>query len=141
MAFEIVWNDVLAVVKDPDANAVLAAFSVPEQDVILEETECYVPETYGKLTKTLRRYWAAHVAVQTIVEPAGEGSNTNESIGSVNAGRNQAVNNPQASEGGLETIYGRTYHEYRQDFRKSRIIPFGLFSNNQVTGLGKDAPE
>ena len=140
MAFEIIWDDVLAVVKDEDANAVLAAFSVPEQDVILEETECYVPETYGKLTKTLRRYWAAHIAVQTVVEPAGEGSNTNENIGSVNAGRNQAVNNPQADEGHLETVYGRTFNEYRTNFMKTRIIAFGLFSNNRIEGVKKDTP-
>jgi len=140
MAFEIFWVDVLAVVKDVEANAELAAFSVPDQDVILEETECYVPETYGKLTKVLRRYWAAHVAVQTIIEPAGEGANTNESIGTVNAGRNQAVNNPQADEGGLETVYGRTFHVLRDNFVKTRIISFGIFSGGRIEGVKKDTP-
>lgn len=140
MAFEIVWADVLAVVKDAVANAKLAAFSEPDQDVILEETECYVPETYGKLTKTLRRYWAAHVAVQTIVEPAGDGAFTSESIGSVNSSKNQPVNNPQADQGHLETAYGRTFHVLRENFMKTRIISFGIFSGGRIEGVKKDTP-
>ncbi len=140
MAFEIVWEDVLITAKEAVINAQLVAFTVPEQDAIIEEAECFVPETYGKLTKILRRYYAAHIAAQSLVEPAGEGANTNESIGSVSSGRNQAVNNPQADEGILETVYGRMYAEYIKDFKEHRIVAFGTFANNRLEGFKKDAP-
>lgn len=139
MAFEIVWDDVLATAKSIKDK--LALFTVAEQNIIIEEAECHVPETYGKLTKTLRRYWAAHIAEQSTLESAGEGAFTGESIGSVSSSKNQPVNNPQADQGQLETTYGRTYDYYIRKFRKHNIISFGLFSNNQLTGLGKNAPE
>lgn len=149
MAFEIVWTtDVLNLVKEADANAALAAFTVPQQDLILAEAYLEVPEFLwdkedtgsGGWTRILRTYWAAHIAVQSTIESAGEGANTSENIGSVSSSNNQSVNNPSAKEGDLETHYGRTYFNYRQKLRGRNIVAFGTVTGGQSTGFKKNIP-
>lgn len=133
MANEITWDDVLATAKAEAED--LSTFSASEQEMILEETYCHVPDNYGCYTKILRRYWAADRAVQSLVLAAGEGAKTNENIGSVSAGQNQPVNNPTAEQGHLETTYGRSYYYYITEYRKRYTIPFGIYSAGKVSGL------
>jgi hypothetical protein len=129
MAYEIIWQDVLDTAKDEATN--LAAFTVPQQTMILDETYCAVPETYGDWTLI----YAAHIAVQSTLESAGEGARTSESIGGVSSNKNQPVNNPSAKESLLETTYGRQYWTYLETFKKRFTIGYGLYSNGRLTGF------
>ena len=139
MAYSITWQDVLDTAKDE--VDVLSAFTASQQQMILDETYCFVPETYGDWTPIMRRYFAAHIAVQSTLESAGEGAYTTESIGGVSASKNQPVNNPAADQPILETIYGRQYWHMLQEYKKRFIIPFGVCgSNNVITGLPKILP-
>lgn len=140
MAFEITWDLVLATAKDESDN--LAAFTVPEQTIILDETYLEVPAIYGDgWTQTLRRYWAAHIAVQSMLESAGEGALTSEAIGGVSANKNQPVNNPGAKEGHLETTYGRTYFNYLENWKASRTVSFGILNNARLEGFARSTEE
>lgn len=135
MAYEITWAHVLATAKS--IRDKLADFTVEEQEIIIDEANCHVPETYGKLTKTLRRYWAAHIAEQSTLESAGEGAFTTESIGGVSSSKNQPVNNPQANEGHLETTYGRMYQHYIDQFKEHSIVGFGIYTGGGLKGFSK----
>ena len=135
MAYEITWEDVLATAKSISDK--LATFTPEEQEMIIEETNCHVPETYGKLTKILRRYWAAHIAEQSTLDSAGEGAYTSESIGGITSSKNQPVNNPQADQGHLETTYGRMYYHYIEQFKQNNIVSFGIYSGGRLQGFSK----
>lgn len=139
MAYEIVWDDVLATAKSI-ANK-LAAFTVPKQEIIIDEANCHVPETYGKLTKILRRYWAAHIAEQSTLESAGEGAYTSEVIGAISSAKNQPVNNPSAKEYWGETHYGRAYYNYIVNFKANNIVSFGIYSGGRLKGFSKHIQE
>lgn len=139
MAFEITWDDVLATGKAIADK--LALFSEFEQELVIDEVNCHVPETYGKLTKTLRRLWATHVAEQSTLESAGEGAYTSEVIGSISSAKNQPVNNPSAKEYWGETHYGRGYYNYIIDFQKHNIASFGIFSGGRLKGFSKHIRE
>lgn len=138
-AYEITWDDVLATAKAIAPK--LADFTLEEQELIIDEVNCHVPETYGKLTKILRRYWAAHVAEQSTLESAGEGAYTSDVIGAISSAKNQPVNNPNAKEYWGETHYGRAYFNYIADFRKHNIVSFGIFSGGQLQGFSKHIQE
>ncbi len=134
MACEITWDEVKAVAKVISAE--LEAFTTVERDLVLEEVYEEVPAIYGDpLTKILRRYYAAHVAANQLVETAGEGAFTSETIGSVVFGKNQPVNNPQASEEYYETVYGRRYESKKAKFSKRNVIAFGVCVNGDIQGL------
>lgn len=139
MAFEITWDDVLATAKSIADK--LENFTPEEQEIIIDETNCHVPETYGKLTKILRRYWAAHVAEQSTLESAGEGAYTTEVIGSISSAKNQPVNNPNAKEYWGETHYGRAYFNLIADFTKHNIVSFGIYSGGRLKGFSKHIPD
>lgn len=133
MAYEITWQNVLDTAKSEAAT--LAAFSAPQQQLILDETYCAVPPVYGSWTPTMRRYYAAHIAVQSTLESAGEGAITTESIGSVSFNKNQPVNNPQADQPLLETIYGRQYWQMLTDFKDRYQVSFGVYSGGKISGF------
>lgn len=139
MGLLIDWDDVKAVAKSIETE--LDAIPIDEQTAILNQACVHVPEIYGGYTKPMQQYWAAHVAAQTFVLPAGEGAETTENIGSVSAARNQPVNNPHADQGHLETVYGRQYQYYLDVFKKRSTIAFGLFSNNEISGFPKGNPQ
>ena len=133
MAYEITWQNVIDTAKD-EAEA-LTAFTPEQQTLILEETYCAVPSTYGDWTPIMRRYYAAHIAVQSTLESAGEGAYTTENIGSISANKNQPVNNPQADQPLLETTYGRHYWQYLQDYKKRFVGGLGVYSGGKIHGL------
>lgn len=139
MAYEITWDDVLATAKSIEDK--LALFTPEEQEMIIDEVNCHVPETYGKLTKILRRYWAAHVAEQSTLESAGEGAYTSEVIGSINSAKNQPINNPSAKEYWGETHYGRAYFNYIVNFQTHNIVSFGIYSGGRLKGFSKHTRE
>jgi len=138
MAYEITWDDVLATAKSIEDK--LALFTAEEQEMIIDEANCHVPETYGKLTKILRRYWAAHVAEQSTLESAGEGAFTTEVIGSISSAKNQPVNNPTADQYWGETHYGRAYFNYIKNFKANNIVSFGIYSGGKLQGFKKNIP-
>ena len=134
MANEITWEEVKAVAKII-AND-LEAFTETERTLVLEETYDTVKDVYGcPLTKVLRRYRAAHIAANQLIEIAGEGAITSETIGSVTFGKNQPVNNPTANHEELETIYGRRYYDLLEMWRKRNTVSFGVYSEGQILGL------
>lgn len=139
MAFEITWDDVkrtAKIIKDK-----LDLFDVDEQNLILAEANCEVPEVYGDgWTQILRRYWAAHIAEQSTLETAGEGAIVSAVIGSISSAKNQPVNNPSAKEYWGETHYGRAYFNYIQKFREHNIVAFGTFGSGQLKGFQKNIP-
>lgn len=139
MAYEITWEDVKNTAKIIADK--LDTFTTPQRELILEEANCHVPESYGgKWTKILRRYWAAHIAEQSTLETAGEGAITSDVIGSISASKNQPVNNPQASEPHLETTYGRMYDYYLKRFQARNIVGFGVYSQGRLQGFKKNIP-
>lgn len=148
MAFEITWDNVLNIAKNPIESAKLTAFTAPQREDILLEAYLEVPEFLwdkedtgsGGWTRRLRTYWAAHIAIQSTLESAGEGAYTSETIGSVSSNKNQPVNNPNAKQGDLETHYGRTYFRYREKLAKNNIVAFGIFNSGQLKGFKKNIP-
>ncbi len=139
MAFEITWDDVKLTAKIIADK--LEDFTAPARQMILDEANCHVPESYGeKWTMILRRYWAAHIAEQSTLETAGEGAITSDVIGSISSSKNQPVNNPQASEPHLETTYGRMYDYYLRKFQSRNIVAFGVYSQGRLQGFKKNIP-
>lgn len=135
MAFEITWDDVKATAKII-ATEKLDLFTETEQDLILNEANLEVPETYGDgWTQILRRYWAAHIAEQSTLETAGEGAIVSAVIGAISSSKNQPVNNPGAKEYWGETHYGRAYFHYVEKFKKRQIVAFSTLNGGQLTTL------
>jgi predicted Fe-S protein YdhL (DUF1289 family) len=111
--YSITWEDVLMTARFERAN--WEGYSPSEQAMVLEEATARVPETvYGTMTKIARRYFAAHLASMMDQVSAGQGTNATESIGSVSGSTTMPVNNPQATENLLSTIYGRQFYEVRR---------------------------
>jgi hypothetical protein len=137
MTFEITWDEVKDTAKDIADE--LELFTTAQRDLVLEEAYCKVPEdVYSETTtRILRRFWAAHVAANSLLDPAGEGALTSESIGSVSSNRNQPVNNPQADQYWGETLYGRAYHNKIADIKKRNQIDFGVYNCGEVSGFPK----
>lgn len=138
MALLIDWDDVVAIAKSIENE--LVALPVDEQTAILNMACCHVNVDYGCYTATMQAYWAAHVAATTFVLPAGEGAETTENIGTVSASRNQPVNNPQANQAHLETVYGRMYQYYLDEFRKRNVVAFGILNNGELEGFARNTP-
>ena len=156
MALLITWADVKAIaVAIEDA---LDAVPVPKQTEIMTDAAIHVavellPFCAGFIAfagqgahdvyvRLMQQYWSAHIASQLDVLPAGEGAETTENIGSVSASRNQPVNNPQATEPHLETIYGRTFYYYLNKYeevlkklQRSKTIAFGVMVGDELQGL------
>jgi hypothetical protein len=113
MAYEITWEDVentARAIKDD-----LGEFNAAEQKLILDMAHRRVSEAkFLEETFDGRRYYAAHMAAMADNEPAGEGTRSSESIGSVSTGVTLAVNNPTAKENLLSTVYGREFHLIRE---------------------------
>jgi hypothetical protein len=138
MALLITWPDVVAIASSIEEE--LNALPVETQTMILNMACCHVNADYGCYTAIMQAYWAAHVAATTFVLPAGEGAETTENIGSVSASRNQPVNNPQANEAHLETVYGRMYQYYKDEFKRNNVVAFGNVSCGVVTGFSRTTP-
>jgi len=138
MAVLITWAQVVAIASSIEDE--LNALPGETQAMILNMACCHVPDVYGCYSSTMQAYWAAHIAATTFVLPAGEGAETTENIGSVSSSRNQPVNNPQANEGHLETVYGRMYQYYLDEFKKRKVLPVGVFQAGAVAGLPKIIP-
>lgn len=138
MTYEITWDDIKNTAKFIAEK--LDEFTEIQREMIINEAYCHVPETYGALTKTLRRYWAAHIAEQSTLETAGEGAITSEVIGSISSSKNQPVNNPNAHEGHLETTYGRTYQYYIDQFKSNNVVAFGTYQGGRLKGFKKNIP-
>jgi hypothetical protein len=136
MANEITWEEVkrkATIIADE-----LEAFTTEARDEVFEETYEEVPDIYGTpLTKILRWYYAAHVAANHLVEAAGEGAFTSETIGAITGNKNQPVNNPQADEEYFETIYGRRYESKLAKFRKRRIVNYGVLIGSNIEGAAR----
>lgn len=108
MAYEITWDDVKNTAIDIEDE--LGAFTTAQQTLVLDMTHLLVPESrFLTATFDARRYYAAHWANMAITPPAGEGTRSSESIGSVSTGVTLAVNNPPPDKHILETQYGRSY--------------------------------
>jgi hypothetical protein len=152
----ITWDDVEAVAKAVGAD--LATIPAPEQGDIMEQSAVYADvsiltfcggfirfagETaHLVFVKAMQANRAAHLAANRFVLAAGEGADTTESIGGVSSSRNQPVNNPQADQGFLETIYGRTFQDYLVKYQKlldevaKRFsVSFGLYSGGSLKGF------
>ena len=152
----ITWPEVVAI-----ANAVkdeLEDIPVATQNELMEQAAAYThvkvivscsgfkrfigqPE-HDVFIKAMQMYRAAHLGANVDVDPAGEGAQTGENIGSVSLSRNQAVNNPQADQGFLETIYGRNFHDYLETYKNAlkeisehSVVGFGTFSNGKTYGM------
>ena len=138
MALLITWDNVKSIAKSIEDE--LDAIPVDEQTAILNQACCHVPDIYGCYTSPMQAYWAAHIAAKTFELVAGEGAETTEGIGSVSASRNQPVNNPQAHQEHLTTIYGRMYQYYYDEFKKRRVVAFGVVAGGRVQGLPKIIP-
>lgn len=111
MAYEISWDDVLDTALDLQAE--LGLLTVSQQNLILDMVHRRVPENrFLEDTFDARRYYAAHFAALALTPAAGEGTNANQSIGSVSRGVTLAVNNPTPDKSILETQYGRSYWEF-----------------------------
>ena len=108
MAYEITWQDVIDTAHDIADE--LEGFTQSERDLVINMTNRRVPESrFDEDTFDARRYFAAHWANMAITPPAGEGTRSSETVGSVSTGVTLAVNNPPPTQTILETQYGRSY--------------------------------
>ncbi len=111
--YSITWEDVLMTARKERKN--FEPYSPSEQAMVIEEATARVPETnYGTMTKIARRLLAAHLASMMDQVSAGQGTNATESIGSVSGSTTMPVNNPQATQNLLSTVYGRQFYEIRR---------------------------
>lgn len=119
---QITWEDVMdtAVIAFRDAGITGDEFSPTELDnltdrqkqLILNETNRVVLYSRWKdLTFDGRRYYSAHKAILLYTPSAGQGTTSNESVGSVSVSMTMPVNNPSAEQGILETHLGRQYDQ------------------------------
>ena len=152
----IVWDDVIAVAKAAEAE--LAAIPVPQQNDIMLQAATYTdveirafcagfkrfigqPE-HDVYVKAMQQYRAAHLGSNINVEIAGEGAFTGISEGGITSNKNQPVNNPQADEGWLETIYGRTFDDYLKSYKRALeemakrfVVPIAVYSGGKISGV------
>jgi hypothetical protein len=113
MAYEITWEDVKNTAGEISDD--LDNFLPDQQDLILNMTYRRIAESrYLTDTFDARRYYAAHWANMIITPPAGEGTRSSETIGSVSTGVTLAVNNPPPNLTLLETQYGRSFWHIMQ---------------------------
>lgn len=109
---EITWENV----KDTalDLAEFLELFTPSQRSLILGMANRRIPESrFLEDTFDARRLYAAHLAAMADGPAAGEGTRSNESIGSVSTGVTLAVNNPDAKHNLLATVYGREYYQIR----------------------------
>lgn len=108
MTDTITWEDVKNTAIDIIDE--LDAFTPAQEKLVLNMAHRRVPKVrFNDDTFDARRYYAAHQAAMMVGPAAGEGTQANESIGSVSAGVTLAVNNPTPDENFLATTYGREY--------------------------------
>lgn len=106
---DITWDDVVNTAQEIADD--LAEFTPDQQNLVITMTNRRVPVSkFGDDTFDARRYFAAHWANMVITPPAGEGTRSSETIGSVSTGVTLAVNNPPPDRTILETQYGRSYY-------------------------------
>lgn len=152
----ITWDDVIAVAKAAETE--LAAISVPQQDDIMLQAATYTEveifshcagfkrfigqSQHDVYVKGMQQNRAAHLGANVNVEIAGEGAFTGISEGGITSNKNQPVNNPQADQGFLETIYGRTFYDYLESYKRALgeiakrfTAPIGLYSGGKVSGI------
>jgi hypothetical protein len=113
MAYEITWQDVESTARDIQDE--LGYYTPAEQKLILDMTHRRVSAAkFLEETFDARRYYAAHMASMADNPPAGEGTRSSESIGSVSTGVTLAVNNPKPTQNLLSTVYGREFYLIRE---------------------------
>ena len=118
---EITWDDVMNTAVDIADD--LAELTLAQQDLILNLVNARITKSRYITdidTFTARRFLAAHAATKAITPPAGEGTRSSETIGSISTGVTLAVNNPTPQNGILETQYGRDFWSWMQ----SRYMAF-----------------
>ena len=104
----IAWEDVKNTAIDN--IDLLDAFTPAQEKLVVDMANRRVPiSRFGDDTFDARRFYAAHQAIMAVGPAAGEGTQANESIGSVSAGVTLAVNNPTPDKNYLATVYGREY--------------------------------
>ena len=112
----ITWEDV-------KHTAMEEAESLEEYPVGLQKRIIYMATLktpyakYKSFSHEMRCLLAAHMAVKRKIQPAGEGTISSSSIGSVSVTNTMEVNNPTARESLLSTSYGREYYEYKKNLR------------------------
>lgn len=108
MADEITWEDVKNTAIDIIDE--LDAFTPAQEGLVIDMATRKISRVkFNDDTFDARRYYAAHTASMAVNPPAGEGTQSSESIGSVSAGVTLAVNNPKPDQNILSTVYGREY--------------------------------
>jgi len=156
MTILINWDDVINVAKVIEDE--LTAIPILQQNDIMLQAAVYTNvhlkpfcggfikffglDAHNVYVKAMQQYRAAHLGTNINIEPAGEGGITGETIGSISSSNNQSVNNPKADEGFLETIYGRTFYDYFESYKKAlaeiaktSVGTTGLFSGGKIIGL------
>jgi hypothetical protein len=109
--YAITWEDVLNTAINHAEE--MGAFTPAQQNLILNQVTRQVTEAkFYDDTFDARRYLAAHFAAMAIQDSAGQGTISNETIGSVSTGVTLAVNNPDAKHRMLATTYGGIVWEF-----------------------------
>jgi len=110
---DITWADVQNTAIDIADE--LEEFTPAQRALVIDMTNRRIAQSrYLDDTFDARRYYAAHWANMAITPPAGEGTRSSESIGSVSTGVTLAVNNPPPTQTILETHYGREFWHIMQ---------------------------
>ncbi len=110
---DITWSDVQNTAIDIADE--LELFTPAQRALVIDMTNRRIAQSrYLDDTFDARRYYASHWANMAITPPAGEGTRSSESIGSVSTGVTLAVNNPPPTQTILETHYGREFHHIMQ---------------------------
>jgi hypothetical protein len=114
MTAVITWDTVLdtAIIE----RDTLELFTTSQQNLILNQVNLQIQESFFyDFTFDARRYLAAHLAIIAVGPAAGEGTVSQQSIGSISIGTTMPVNNPTPDQTTLSTAYGREYNEiYKQ---------------------------
>ena len=110
---DITWEDVKNTAHEIADD--LEAFTPAQKELVINKTNRRITQKkYIEDTFDARRYYAAHWANMAITPPAGEGTRSSESIGSVSTGVTLAVNNPPPDRTIQETQYGRSFWHIMQ---------------------------